>query len=113
MIEDTDWRPSACPFCGRLRVAARDPRCQNRDCSASRAPAPPAPPVFKSTRAPAKKLVGGPLDEQLVAFFAPFAPGDRLVGVAAVHFSGRIVAEYHSGRQIIFKVEENRQLDLD
>lgn len=32
-MEDTDWRPSACPECGRLRNAARYPVCDNYLCS--------------------------------------------------------------------------------
>lgn len=35
-MEDTDWRPSACPNCGRLRHAARRPVCTNPACSMSR-----------------------------------------------------------------------------
>jgi len=31
-MEDTDWRPSACPECGRLRNAARYPVCENKQC---------------------------------------------------------------------------------
>lgn len=31
-MEDTDWRPSACPSCGKLRNAARYPVCENREC---------------------------------------------------------------------------------
>lgn len=31
-MEDTDWRPSACPSCGRLRNAARYPVCENKEC---------------------------------------------------------------------------------
>ena len=33
-MEDTDWRPSACPNCGRLRAARRNPICDNQSCSA-------------------------------------------------------------------------------
>jgi hypothetical protein len=32
-MEDTDWRPSACPVCGEMREAARHPVCRNVDCS--------------------------------------------------------------------------------
>jgi hypothetical protein len=31
-MEDTDWRPSACPKCGRLRNADRHPVCENIEC---------------------------------------------------------------------------------
>jgi hypothetical protein len=31
-MEDTDWRPSACPECGRLRNADRHPVCENKEC---------------------------------------------------------------------------------
>ena len=31
-MEDTDWRPSACPECGRLRNAARYQVCENIEC---------------------------------------------------------------------------------
>lgn len=31
-MEDTDWRPSPCPECGRLRNAARYPVCENKEC---------------------------------------------------------------------------------
>jgi len=33
MNGDTDWRPSVCPQCGRLRHAARHPICKNPLCS--------------------------------------------------------------------------------
>ena len=29
---DNDWRPSACPHCGKLRAAARNPICTNTRC---------------------------------------------------------------------------------
>jgi hypothetical protein len=31
-MEDTDWRPSSCPECGKLREAARYPVCENKNC---------------------------------------------------------------------------------
>lgn len=33
-MEDTDWRPSACPVCGFSRSAARHPVCNNPHCAA-------------------------------------------------------------------------------
>ena len=33
-MKDTDWRPSACPVCGRLRTATENPVCRNPRCSA-------------------------------------------------------------------------------
>lgn len=29
---DTDWRPSPCPRCGRMRKAARFPKCTDQNC---------------------------------------------------------------------------------
>ena len=31
-MEDTDWRPSPCPGCGKMRDAARHPVCENTNC---------------------------------------------------------------------------------
>lgn len=31
-MRDTDWRPSACPICGKTRDAAERPVCKNPDC---------------------------------------------------------------------------------
>lgn len=31
-MEDTDWRPSPCPQCGKLRGAAKTPVCENPLC---------------------------------------------------------------------------------
>ena len=31
-MEDTDWRPSPCPQCGKLRDAAKTPVCRNVAC---------------------------------------------------------------------------------
>lgn len=31
-MEDTDWRPSPCPTCGKTREAARNPVCCNIAC---------------------------------------------------------------------------------
>jgi hypothetical protein len=31
-MEDTDWRPSACPLCEKTREAARTPVCRNPKC---------------------------------------------------------------------------------
>ena len=31
-MEDTDWRPSACPHCGEMRESARYPVCKNKQC---------------------------------------------------------------------------------
>ena len=31
-MEDTDWRPSPCPQCGKLREAAKTPVCENPLC---------------------------------------------------------------------------------
>lgn len=31
-MEDTDWRPSACPLCGEMREAQRTPVCKNPKC---------------------------------------------------------------------------------
>ena len=31
-MEDTDWRPSACPDCGKMRNAERHPVCTNTEC---------------------------------------------------------------------------------
>ena len=34
-MRDTDWRPSNCPECGRIRNAAEHPVCDNPDCAAN------------------------------------------------------------------------------
>jgi hypothetical protein len=31
-MEDTDWRPSRCPGCGKMRNAERYPVCTNTEC---------------------------------------------------------------------------------
>lgn len=31
-MEDTDWRPSPCSSCGKMRDATRNPVCKNKDC---------------------------------------------------------------------------------
>ena len=33
---DTDWRPSPCPDCGEYRAAAKNPVCDNPNCSKSK-----------------------------------------------------------------------------
>lgn len=48
-MEDTDWRPSPCPECGRMREAARNPGCLNPNCSMCIG-LKPKEPVFRSTR---------------------------------------------------------------
>ena len=35
-MEDTDWRPSPCPDCGEYRAAAKNPVCDNPNCSKSK-----------------------------------------------------------------------------
>ena len=32
-MEDTDWRPSRCPLCGKMREARRTPVCNNPECT--------------------------------------------------------------------------------
>ena len=31
-MQDTDWRPTPCPLCGKMREAARTPLCSNVSC---------------------------------------------------------------------------------
>lgn len=45
-MEDTDWRPSACPSCGRLRLAAQNPVCENKECGVTLPPKPNCDVVF-------------------------------------------------------------------
>lgn len=37
-MRDTDWRPSPCPTCGRMRHAAEHPVCDNCGPEATLAP---------------------------------------------------------------------------
>lgn len=36
-MEDTDWRPSPCPICGKMREAARVPFCKTPGCTSVKA----------------------------------------------------------------------------
>lgn len=31
-MKDTDYRPSPCPYCGKMRAAAKKPKCTSVDC---------------------------------------------------------------------------------
>ena len=37
-MRDTDWRPSPCPICGEMRIAAEKPACLNAGCGKKEAP---------------------------------------------------------------------------